>query len=411
MDERRETNLRKDHTGSISSVVFSPDGTTLASASGGKVRLWDIDERKQVDVLNGNSMAISVDFSPDGRTLASGGYDGTIHLWDAENGKQVGLLLGHAGWNPVNAVAFSPDGQLLASGSSDGTVRFWDVEKEKQVNVLQGHRRGVYSVAFSPDGRILAWSGHDNKIWLWDVEKQVEIGVLEGERSYLYCIAFSPDGRLLASGGGHSLIYLWDVQAQKQVGVLEGHEGEVKSIVFSHDGKMLVSGGYGSKVRFWDIQRRSQIGELHTSGAALAFSSDWGWLAVGTGGVISLWDTSAIGTPRPVEPRTKQPATWGKVKITKLLQNFPNPFNPETWIPFSLSESERVIIRIYNSTGRLVRTLDLGEEPPGAYFSRERAAYWDGKNQQGESLGSGVYFYQLVTDDDFSATKKMFVVR
>lgn len=111
-----------------------------------------------------------------------------------------------------------------------------------------------------------------------------------------------------------------------------------------------------------------------------------------------------------VQPQGKLSNTWGKVKVSKLHQNFPNPFNPETWIPFSLSEPERVIIRIYTSGGQLVRTLDLGKKPSGAYLSKGKAAHWDGKNEAGEKLSSGVYFYTIQAGE-FTATKKMTIAK
>ncbi len=95
---------------------------------------------------------------------------------------------------------------------------------------------------------------------------------------------------------------------------------------------------------------------------------------------------------------------------TALLANFPNPFNPETWIPYQLAESADVNISIYSADGKVVRTLQLGSIPAGTYKSRSRAAYWDGKNITGESVASGVYFYTL-TASDFSATRKMLIMK
>jgi hypothetical protein len=89
-----------------------------------------------------------------------------------------------------------------------------------------------------------------------------------------------------------------------------------------------------------------------------------------------------------------------------LSQNYPNPFNAETWIPFSLSDQAQVIIKIYNMNGQLVRALNLGSKPAGAYVSKDKAAYWDGRNQTGEKISSGVYFYTIQAGD-FTATKKM----
>ena len=93
---------------------------------------------------------------------------------------------------------------------------------------------------------------------------------------------------------------------------------------------------------------------------------------------------------------------------TKLLLNYPNPFNPETWIPYQLAKATDVSVSIYSVNGALVRTLALGHQAPGVYQSKSQAAYWDGRNELGERVASGVYFYTL-TAGDFSATGKMLV--
>ncbi|MCY3743154.1 MAG: leucine-rich repeat domain-containing protein [Candidatus Poribacteria bacterium] len=95
---------------------------------------------------------------------------------------------------------------------------------------------------------------------------------------------------------------------------------------------------------------------------------------------------------------------------TALLHNYPNPFNPETWIPYQLAEPAEVTLTIYSMNGTLVRTLKLGYQPAGIYQTRTRAAYWDGKNEVGESVASGVYFYTF-TADDFTATRKMLILK
>ena len=93
---------------------------------------------------------------------------------------------------------------------------------------------------------------------------------------------------------------------------------------------------------------------------------------------------------------------------TALLTNYPNPFNPETWIPYQLAESAEVTLRIYTAHGALVRRLDLGHQPAGLYHQRDHAAYWDGKNEVGEPVASGAYFYTL-TAGDLTATRKMLI--
>ena len=95
---------------------------------------------------------------------------------------------------------------------------------------------------------------------------------------------------------------------------------------------------------------------------------------------------------------------------TALLANYPNPFNPETWIPYHLSKPTEVTLTIYTTNGTVVRTLTLGHQAAGMYQSRERAAHWNGKNEQGELVSSGIYFYTL-TAGDFTATRKMLILK
>ena len=98
------------------------------------------------------------------------------------------------------------------------------------------------------------------------------------------------------------------------------------------------------------------------------------------------------------------------VQETKLLPNYPNPFNPDTWIPYQLSEGSTVSVKIYDVTGSLVRTIKVGHKPVGYYLTRERAVYWDGRNEKGESVSSGVYFYTLNTDT-YTQTRRMVILK
>ena len=98
------------------------------------------------------------------------------------------------------------------------------------------------------------------------------------------------------------------------------------------------------------------------------------------------------------------------VSETRLLPNYPNPFNPETWIPYQLAKAADVSVTIYNVGGRLVRTVSVGFKPVGYYLTRERAAYWDGRNETGEPVSSGVYFLQFVAGD-FTTTQRVVIVK
>ena len=99
-----------------------------------------------------------------------------------------------------------------------------------------------------------------------------------------------------------------------------------------------------------------------------------------------------------------------KPEKTQLRQNYPNPFNPETWVPFELAQDTGVTIEVYGFDGQLVRKLDLGHLSAGLYLSQDRAAYWDGKSELGESVASGIYFVQFTTDDQ-TQTRRLVILK
>ena len=97
-------------------------------------------------------------------------------------------------------------------------------------------------------------------------------------------------------------------------------------------------------------------------------------------------------------------------KKTELLPNYPNPFNPETWIPYRLAEDAFVTLTIYDGSGQIIRTLEVGHRIASAYEGRSKAIHWDGRNNLGEQVASGIYFYTLRAGD-YSATRRMVILK
>jgi hypothetical protein len=97
-------------------------------------------------------------------------------------------------------------------------------------------------------------------------------------------------------------------------------------------------------------------------------------------------------------------------KNTVVLQNYPNPFNPETWIPYNLANDADVSIRIYNVSGQLIRRLEIGRKSAGYYVTQSQSAYWDGRNESGELVSSGTYFYTIQAGK-FTVTRKMVLLK
>ena len=114
--------------------------------------------------------------------------------------------------------------------------------------------------------------------------------------------------------------------------------------------------------------------------------------------------------PFPVDPASHALSMLGYIKQTTILQNYPNPFNPETWFPYDLAEEAEVILKVYDVRGGLVRQLDVGLQKPGSYRSQEKAAYWDGRDQSGTKVASGIYFYTF-SAGDFQRTRRMVILK
>jgi len=307
-------------------------------------------------------------------------------------------------------------------------VKLWSVAERREIATLKGHSRRVSSIAFSPDGTLLASGSYDDTVKLWSVKERREIATLKG-----FSVAFSPDGALLASGSNDGTVLLWDmspyIPKNGKVAWDVNGDGVVDIFDLVLVGRHFGESGAGIT---GDVNRDGivNIFDLVTVGAHFGEVTVAAAPSIQTSPTpLKHFSPKEIATIQRVLAELEamnHPPPGAKIAIeflrawlvdtgyvateTKLLPNYPNPFNPETWIPYQLSEASEVTITIYDTAGRLVRRIPLGYKAAGVYYSKTKAAYWDGRNSAGEPVGSGVYFYHLQTAH-FSAARKLVVVK
>ena len=420
------------HGDRVSSVAFSSDGTALASGSFDQtVKVWDLGTRTNTATLEGHAGRVrSVSLSTDGKALASGSDDGTVKLWDLGTRRNTATLEGHE--SVVSSVAFTPDGATVVSGSWDGTLKLWDVESGRATTTLE-HGPSLYSIAQSSDGSTLASGGRDGMVLLWD---------MRGVQTHPHVVTrLSGDEQQAAPGSQLSdplVVSVLDQHGEPlpgaEVTFAVGGEGGTLSVVrdtTDAEGRAATTLTLGEELGTYTVVATVADLEPVTFTATARASPDFdGDGEVGFGDFFLFAEAFGSGHPRfdlngsglvdladfyLFAESFDQPARAKIMAMARerlglpggpeLQQNAPNPFNSETVISWFQLQSGPSRLEVFALTGQRVAVLHDG--PKGVGFHRLQ---WDGRDDRGRSLASGVYVYRLVTSEAVQ-TRKLTLLR
>ena len=446
-------------------LLFSPDGQTLAiGRAGGKIELWNISTGANLHTLTGYGNDVhSGSFSPDGQTLATND-EGTVLLWDLSSllpqepvvqveasqrppmywvDTQAGTLHRLIDDTVENLLPSTQKATHLAVDTAKGKLYWTEKTGKTRGKIRSADLNGLNEQLVKKLTSVpldLALDAVGGQLYLTNSRGRIQRLNVDGSGFHPNLIPSLEAPEHLALDLERGKIY-WTEKADARTGNvrranLDGTNVElVKKLRVMPVGIALDSGN--RKIYLATAAGKIQRLNLNGSGYQRNFIrglDSLGEIAVDVTGSKLYWTEKdslrranlngdniqdvvtrlgapadlALGIAQVQDAIAAAPILTGMPDQTLLLANYPNPFNPETWIPYHLAEPGDVSLAIYAVDGRLVRRLALGHQLAGIYASQSRAAYWNGRNAVGEPVASGVYFYTL-TAGNFTATRKMLI--
>jgi WD40 repeat protein len=250
------------HFGKITTVIMSPDGRRIISASeDASIKVFDLDRGTNIYNLHGHSKKVNaVVVTPDGQRLISASHDKTLKIWDLQTGVELDSLQGHSSY--VNAITVTPDGKRAISASSDTTLRLWNIDMDstshtnignwRDLGVFRGHSDSVEKVIITPDGSKAVSSAADKTIRIWDLHSGRQLHILRGHQSVITILAVTPDGgRIVSSSIEDYSLKFWDINTGLLLYTLRGHSNSIFGFAMTTDGRWAVSSSGDKTIKVW----------------------------------------------------------------------------------------------------------------------------------------------------------------
>jgi eukaryotic-like serine/threonine-protein kinase len=305
-----------EHTSSVTSVAWSPDGQSILTGSFDKTaKIWGVATERTTLTFNKHTAGVTaVAWSPDGNQAVTGSVDQSAKIWDTRTGKESHSLVGHT--DVITSVGWSPDGKQVVTGSVDNTARIWDAVTGNTIRILRGHAGRITAVGWSPDGKQVVTGSADKTAKLWNADTGEESRTLTGHTATVLAVAWRNDGQRIVTGGGDKTVRIWNARTGDAIHTLTGHIDAVWSVAWSPNGKQIATTGYDSTVRVWDaqtgIQMNKFVGHPHQV-LSVAWRPDGTQIAAaGYDRTVRVWDTllgaEALTFPGPLGQL--QSATW-----------------------------------------------------------------------------------------------------
>jgi len=265
--------VKAAHLSLVESLIYSPDGKTLASGSFQEVILWDVASGEIKHRLLGFAdRVVCLSYSNDGKMLACGGgapsQDGELKVFDAAIGKLI-VEIKDAHSDTVYGVCFAPDGKMLASCGADKFVKVFDVPSGKFVKSFEGHTHHVLDVGWKGDGKVLVSAGADNAIKVWDFATGEQTRTMNGHAKQISRLVFVGKTPQIVTCSGDQTVRMWNVDNGGTIRQFGSTSDYLYSVGVSPDGLIVAAGGQEGILRIYNGNNGQKLRELNPPGIEL----------------------------------------------------------------------------------------------------------------------------------------------